>query len=49
MVDVAESFGYSNGSAVHQVIKRLESRCQQDPALAQKLAALESAVSCVKS
>lgn len=49
MVDVAGSFGYSNGSAVHQVIHRLENRCHQDFVLAQKLAAWKTAVSSVKS
>jgi hypothetical protein len=49
LVDVAESFGYSNGSAVHQVIQRLEKKCHQDRALAQKLAVLKAAVSSVKS
>jgi putative transposase len=49
MVDVAERFGYCSGSAVHQVVRRIENRRHQDPALAQKLAALEAAVESVKS
>lgn len=49
MVDVARRLGYANGSAVHQVIKRLEAKRQQDASLAKRLRTLEAKIKSVKS
>jgi hypothetical protein len=49
LVDVARSLGYASGSAVHQVIRRLEIGRQQDMDLARRLEKLENAVRGVKS
>jgi hypothetical protein len=49
MVDVASYFGYANGSAVHQVIRRLEAKRQQDASLDKRLQALEAKMRSVKS
>jgi len=37
LVDVAQQYGYTDGSGVHRVLQRLEARCVDDRALAAKL------------
>ncbi|MBN2128881.1 MAG: transposase [Sedimentisphaerales bacterium] len=49
MVDVARSLGYANGSAVHQVVRRLEAQQRRDADLARKLHRLADTVRGVKS
>jgi len=42
LVDVAREYGYADGSGVHRVLQRLESRAAEDRSLAAKLGRLKS-------
>ncbi len=47
-VDIAQSLGYRDGSAILQILKRLETRAAHDATLAKKKTAYEKALSTVK-
>lgn len=49
MTAVARDFGYRDGSGVHHVVRRLEARADNDPALARRMSELRREVSRVKS
>ncbi len=49
MSEIAKEYGYSDGSGVHQVVKRLEAKAGKDRELLGYLEALAEKVSCVKS
>jgi len=48
-VDVAQEFGYRNGSGVLQVVKRLEQSARKDKALGRNLSKMRSSVCSVGS
>jgi len=48
MTEVARQYGYTDGSGVHQVVKRLEARAKKDRRLARHLKSLTNDVSRVK-
>ena len=47
--EVAEDFGYRDGSGVHRVLQRLEGKAQHDRSLARHLKKLAEQMSSVKS
>jgi hypothetical protein len=49
MTEIAEEYGYRDGSGVCQVVKRLEQRAKHDRLLSTHLAELANALSSVKS
>lgn len=49
MTDVARRYGYRDGSGVHRVIQRLETRAKEDRELAHRLELLAGNASRVKS
>ena len=49
MTEVAEDYGYRDGSGVHRVLQRLEEKAQHDRSLARHLKKLAEQMSSVKS
>jgi hypothetical protein len=49
MTEIAKEYGYSDGSGVHQVVKRLETKAGKDPELSEHLKALTEKASDVKN
>ena len=49
MTAVAKQYGYRDGSGVHRVIQRLESRAKEDRQLGRQLKSLARQMSSVKS